>query len=132
MHYIIVVAILLTAPGITLAQSGSLQGLITGVGGLINNYLIPFVLALAFLIFVFNVYRFFILGGSNEDGRENAKYLAIYSLSAFVFIVIFWGLVTFLSEEIGIDGKPCENDMVSDYVISDLAPCTSLRPQARP
>ncbi len=131
MHYIIGAFVFLL-PGVTLAQSGSLQGMITGLGDLISNFLIPFVLALAFLIFVYNVYRFFILGGSTEDGRENAKYLAIYSVITFTFIIIFGGLINFFGEAIGINNDPCENDMVSDYVISDLAPCTSLRPKPRP
>jgi hypothetical protein len=115
-----------------LAQTGSLQTLITGIGVVINEFLIPFILALAFLIFVFNAYRFFILGGSTEDGRENAKNLAIYSVIAFTFIAIFWGLVNFFIGTIGLNNDPCENDTISDYIISDLAPCSSPRPRPRP
>lgn len=129
MNYIIA-ALLLLLPSVTFAQS--VQGMITGLGDLVNNYLIPFVLALAFFIFVYNAFRFFILEGSNEDGRENAKNLAIYSVMAFTFFVLFWGLINFFSEEIGLDNEPCSNDTVSDYVISNLAPCTSPRPRPRP
>lgn len=131
MNYIIAVTLLLL-PGITLAQSGSLQGMITGIGDLVNNYLIPFVLAVAFFVFVYNAYRFFILAGSTEDGRENAKNLAIYSVFAFTFFVIFWGLLNFFVDGVGLDNDPCSSDTVSDYVISDLAPCTSPRPRPRP
>lgn len=134
MKYLLSIVFILS-PNISLAatSSGSLQDLINGVGGFINIILIPIVLAIAFLVFVVNVVRFFIIGGSSEEGRGNAKSLAVYSVAAFVFIISFWGIVNLIASGIGlnegncIDGKTVQ----SDY-IPNLAPCSSPRPQPRP
>ncbi len=126
---------LLTVPHITLAQTSSVQGFITGILAFLDNIIIPFLLGLAFLFVVINVLRFFIIGGATSEGRENAKYLVFYSLGAFVLIFAFWGLVNLVNGGIGFDSEPCAQETTSDYVqLHDpiLAPCTSIRPQPRP
>jgi len=126
--------LLLLVPLVSLAATtGSLQGLIVGTLGFINSILIPFVLGIAFLIFVINAIRFFVIGGSTDEGRENAKSLALYSIGAFVFILAFWGLINLIANGIGLVETPCiaGETLESDYIRS-LAPCTSPRPVARP
>jgi len=112
--------------------TGSLQLLLAGIGGFMNSVLIPFILGIAFLIFVINVVRFFIIGSHEVEGQKNARYLALYSIAAFVFILSFWGIVNFFIGGIGFNNDPCLNDTTSDYVTSDLAPCTSPRPNQQP
>ncbi len=121
--------ILLLLPTITFAQTGSVQGLISGTIGFINDVLIPFVLGIAFLIFVVNAIRFFVIGGSNDEGKENAKSLALYSIGAFVFILAFWGIINLIANSIGLVEQPCIDGetLESDYIRS-LTPCT--RPPA--
>lgn len=131
MKYSFVISLVLF-PFVSSAQTGSLQGVISGSLGLINDILIPFVLGIAFLIFVVNAIRFFVIGGSNSEGKENSKSLALYSIGAFVFILAFWGLVNVVANGIGLNGEPCESDTTSDYIISPLAPCSSPRPRPRP
>ena len=79
----------------------------------VNNIVIPFLLGIAFLIFVVNVVRYFIIGGANADSREKARSVAVYSVLAFVLIVIFWGVVTMLASSIGLSDH---NAISSDYV----------------
>lgn len=124
--------ILILLPSVTLAQNGSIQGVISGTLGLINDILIPFVLGIAFLLFIVNVIRFFVVGGSNDEGKENAKSLALYSIGAFVFILAFWGLINIIASGIGLNGEPCAADKTSDYIISPLAPCSTPTPRSRP
>jgi hypothetical protein len=71
----------------------------------INTAVIPFILGIAFFLLVINVVRYFIIGAGNNDSREKAKSLALYSTLAFVLIVIFWGLVNLLASSIGLDGR---------------------------
>ncbi len=99
---------LAVVPAITSAQivdgsAGDLGTTISGLVDIINTYLIPFVLALAFLVFVWGMFKFFILGGANDEAKESGKSLIIYALAGFVLIVIFWGLVNFLVDLIGVD-----------------------------
>jgi len=68
----------------------------------VNNLVIPFLLGMAFLLFVINVFRFFIIGGSNTDSQEKARALALYGVGAFVLIIIFWGIINILTSSLGL------------------------------
>ena len=94
-------------PAIATAQS--IQTLLPNIVIVINQSFLPFLFSIAFVLFVYNAFRYFILNGENEKGRENAKNLAIYSVTAFVFLIIFWGIVNLLSTSSGLEGKnkPC-------------------------
>ena len=109
--------ILLIAPQIASAQ-GSLQTMLVSILKFLNSTFIPFLMGIAFLFFIINVVRFFIIGGHNEDGQEKAKRLAIYGVAAFVMIITFWGIVNLFASSIGLDG--CKQPM-SDYQLSDPA-----------
>jgi hypothetical protein len=104
MHYIFL-TVLLVLPTVVSAQALSAQGFIKNFLIFSNTVLIPFLLGIAFLFFAFNAIRFFVVGGSNDDGRENARNLAIYSVLAFVIIVVFWGIVNLLAGSLGFAGK---------------------------
>ncbi len=101
---------LLLLPHLTFAQTAQL--LLENIPKFISNVLIPFLFGMAFLVFVYNIIRYFVIGGSNEKEHDNAKNLAIYSVAAFVFLVIFWGIVNMLTNSLGLEGEdqPC-----SDY-----------------
>jgi len=91
----------------------SIQSLIIAIITFLNNILIPFILGLAFLFFIWNIFRFFILKGATEEGREKAKRSAIYGIAAFVIIVSIWGIVNLLVDSIGIGSVPA---VVPDYL----------------
>ena len=128
------IIVLVIAVGLSMsAGSNGLQNVIPALLGFIDSYLIPFLLSIAFLIFVWNAIKFFVIQGDSEDGRKNAKNLALYSIAAFVFILSFWGIVNMLNNGIGFD--TCGNDVTPDYLGENArssAPCTSPRPQPRP
>lgn len=90
-------------PSVVHAQS-SLQSLLIGFTKFLDSIVIPFLLAIAFFVFAINAVRYFIFQSTSEDGREKAKALAIYSVFAFVLIIIFWGIINLLSTSIGLDG----------------------------
>lgn len=79
----------------------------------VNGVVIPFLLGIAFLVFVINVFRFFILGGANSDSQEKARALAIYGVGAFVLILIFWGIVNLLVSSLGLGGGAAP---IFDYI----------------
>lgn len=136
MYYVLTLALLLF-PTLSFAQSGgSLQLLLVGIGGFINVILIPFILGIAFLIFLINAVRFFIIDGSNTEGHDNARNLALYGVGAFVLILSLWGMVNILADGIGLNEGPCVNGKAvqSDYLygIDSSAPCSSIRATPRP
>ncbi|MBP9717232.1 MAG: hypothetical protein KBD44_00780 [Candidatus Pacebacteria bacterium] len=116
-------------PAFTFAQSsqtGSLQLLLVGIGGFLNSVVIPFILAIAFIVFVVNVVRFFVIGGDSDEGQKNAKNLAIYGIGAFVFILSFWGIVNMVVDGIGLGPDKCLDGISSDYVDRSGDPCPGL------
>lgn len=94
-------------------QAADLQTFIGNVLSFINDYIILFLLAAAFLFFIINVVRFFILGSTSDDGKEKAKALAIYGVGAFVLIVILWGIVNMLVSSLGFGG---DTQPSQDYI----------------
>ncbi len=67
----------------------------------LNKTLVPFILAIAFFIFIWNAAHYFILDGENEESQTKAKSLALWSVSAFVIIVSLWGIVNMLVSGLG-------------------------------
>jgi succinate dehydrogenase/fumarate reductase cytochrome b subunit len=110
--YTYVLLALLLLPNLAYAQF-SLQKLFSGLLKFFNDALIPFLFGIAFLFFVINAVRYFVIEGSNEDGRANAKNLVLYSILAFVFLITFWGIINMLTSSIGLDGAV---QVKSDYM----------------
>jgi len=104
-----------TLPTVVFAQS--LQLFVIDFMVFINIVLLPFLIGIAFLIFVINVVRYFILESNNPEGREKAKNVAYYSIIAFVFIIIFWGIVNILAGSLGLGGgpPPCPDYLWDDF-----------------
>ncbi len=102
-NYLFLVAALAFLPATTFAQG--IQGYIGSIITFINTVLIPFLIGVAFLFFAFNAIRFFVLEGANEDGREKAKALTLYSIIAIVLIVSFWGIMSVLANGTGLSGQ---------------------------
>ena len=94
------------------AHAQGVQQFLTNFTLFIGNVLIPFLFGIAFLFFVINVIRFFVIQSSNEDGREKARKLIMYSILAFVFLVVFWGIINLLTASLGLGG--CTTPM-NDY-----------------
>ncbi len=76
--------------------SGTLGGLINQVITLIN-LLVPLVFAIAFIVFLFGVFQYFIAGAGNDEKRKEGRNFIMYALIGFVVMVSVWGLVNLLS-----------------------------------
>jgi len=110
----------LVAWGQTQTSSGLASGDVSGgaFGFLLENILIfssdvliPFILGIGFLVFVWGMFQFFIAGGSNEESKEKGKSLMIYATLGFILIIIFYGVINLLAgstglQEQGLDFTP--------------------------
>ena len=74
-----------------------------------NTYLIPFIIGIGFLVFVWGMFMYFIAGGANDEKKESGKSLMIYATLGFVLIIIFWGIVNLLAASIGGGGETLDN-----------------------
>ena len=93
----------------------NLQTLLTKVLVFLNGVIVPFLLALAGLIFIWNAARYFIIGGANEAEREKARSLAVWGIFAFVIIVSLWGVVNAVAFGLGITRT---DPVAPDYIQS--------------
>lgn len=59
----------------------------------INSLFVPILFAVAFLVFIYSIYKYFILGADKEEERTTGKYFAFWAVIGFAVIVSIWGLV---------------------------------------
>ena len=83
---------------------------------LVNDSLIPFLLLVALLIFLWNVARYFIIGGSNESSQEKARSIATWGIAAFVVLTSIWGIVNILIYTFNFDNR----GIIPDYMCEKL------------
>lgn len=67
----------------------------------INGYLVPLVFALAFLLFIWGMFEYFIRGGASDESRESGKKLMLWGVVAFVMMVSIWGIVNVVADGLG-------------------------------
>ncbi len=70
----------------------------------INNILVPILFTIAFLVFLWGVFNYFIVGGADEDKRKEGRQFILWGLIGFVVMFSLWGLVNILSNTLGLGG----------------------------
>lgn len=74
---------------------------ITGVGNFIintiNNVIVPVLFAIAFIVFIWGVFKTFVLGAGSDESKEQGKSLMLWGLIGFFVMVSVWGLVNILT-----------------------------------
>lgn len=60
---------------------------------IINGVLVPLIFALAFIVFIWGIFLYFVSGGHDEEKRERGKSLMLWGLIGFFVMVSVWGLV---------------------------------------
>ncbi|MFA5744777.1 MAG: hypothetical protein WC887_01025 [Candidatus Paceibacterota bacterium] len=72
---------------------------------IINGILLPTLIAVAFIVFLWGVYKYFI---QNEKERENGKTFVLYGIIGFVILFSVWGLVNIVGDTLNlpVGGSP--------------------------
>jgi Type IV secretion system pilin len=108
-------AFLLT-PMLAFAQVQSVRTVFdlgAAITSIIDGVLVPVIFALAFVVFIWGVFKTFIQGGEDPEKREEGQKLMLYGLIGFFIMVSVWGLV---------------NILVGSFRLNDVMP----RPPATP
>ncbi|OGG40892.1 hypothetical protein A2118_00975 [Candidatus Kaiserbacteria bacterium GWA2_50_9] len=77
----------------------------TGIGGVINNILVPVLMAIAFIVFLWGVYKYFILGAADEKSRTDGRQFTLWGIIGFVVIFSLWAFVNLLRGTFGLDNN---------------------------
>lgn len=75
----------------------------------VDTTVVPAIFAIAFIVFIWGVYTYFIAGGANEEKRSEGKQLVLWGLVGFFVMISIWGLVNILVGTLGPNGgtTPC-------------------------
>lgn len=77
-------------------------GAVTNLKGLVDliilyfGYAVTIIMSLAIVMFVYNVFKYFIAGGDDVGAKKEAGLYVMYSVIGFFVILSLWGLVYIL------------------------------------
>lgn len=76
--------------------------LVQNILSFINQVVVPFIFALAFLTFIWGVFNLFFLGSDDSGKQEKARSFMLYGLLGMVVLFSVWGLVSILLNTFGL------------------------------
>ncbi len=86
-------------------ELGPISDFIKNIIQFMNNTLVPAIFALAFLVFLWGMFKTFILGGHDEEKQSEGKQLMMYAIAGFVIMVSLWGIVNLVARGFGFAGQ---------------------------
>ncbi|HUY05267.1 MAG TPA: pilin [Candidatus Paceibacterota bacterium] len=105
---VIVPLALMALPSLAAAQSAGginlslVQRYAASVINLINGVFVPVLFALAFLMFIWGVYKYFILGATEESAKGEGRQFVLWGVIGFVVILSVWGIVNIFIGTLGL------------------------------
>jgi len=86
------------------AQAGSIANIIANIIAFINNILVPFVFAIAFIVFLYGVLQYFFLKGATDPkARAEGSKFIFGAVIAFAVMLTVWGLVNIVKGTLNLD-----------------------------
>ena len=93
-------------PFVTFAQGGVNTSVIKqysdAIIGVINVVLVPVLVAIAFIVFLWGVYKYYILNADNEAERAKGHQFMLWGIIGFVIIMSVWAIVNFVMSIFGL------------------------------
>ena len=71
---------------------------------LINRVLVPLLFAIAFIVFLFGVFRTYIWSSGDETAVAQGHKLILWGIIGFVIMVSLWGIVNVVAYSFGLTG----------------------------
>jgi hypothetical protein len=68
-----------------------------GIINLINNILVPIIIAIAFIVFLWGVFKYYVLNGANDSERAKGHQFILWGLIGLTIIFVVWGLVNLVA-----------------------------------
>jgi hypothetical protein len=72
------------------------------ITGIINGIFVPVLMAIAFIVFLWGVFKYFILGASDEKNRTDGRQFVLWGIIGFVIILSVWGLVNIVTSALNL------------------------------
>ena len=87
----------------SLAGNSKLQDVLHYFTCIINDSVIPFIFAIAVVMFVWGAVKFFIINADEEKKRQEGKQFMIWGIIALAVMLSVWGLVGILGTTFGLN-----------------------------
>lgn len=79
------------------SEPGSVHAFAVNIVVFINETLIPLIFAFALVAFIWGMFRYFILGGGDEESRAKGKSLLFSAIGGFVMMIVIFAVVNLLA-----------------------------------
>ena len=106
--FLTVSSAVLATPFLAAAQSAGginlplVQKYSADIINLINSVFVPVLFALAFLMFIWGVYKYFILGATEEAAKGEGRQFVLWGVVGFAVILSIWGIVNVFISTLGL------------------------------
>jgi len=108
-YKILAVGLVLLSPLLSFAQSINGRNDLSAFGArivtFINNVLVPAAFAVVLLLFVYGIFRLFILSDSESDEKKQARQFVLWAVISMVVVVSIWGIVSLISQGLDLEEK---------------------------
>jgi len=103
-------------PLVSLAAVNNISDVGTFIINTINNIIVPVLFAVAFIVFLYGVFKTFIVGQGSEEAKEQGKNLMLWGLIGFFVMVSVWGLVNILTGTVSFGNNAAPSTVPSSGV----------------
>lgn len=108
-------SLMFLTPVMAFAQTSgfnNVEGTLRNFLNLINDTLLPIVIALALLYFFWGLAKFILSSGGDEEERTKGKNIMLWGIIAFFVMVSVWGIVNFFGDAFDLDTRAPETPKV--------------------
>jgi len=78
-------------------------GLFGTVLGIINGILVPTLFAVAFIVFLWGIFQFYIFEGQDVEGQRKGHMLMLWGLIGFAVMFSVWGIINIIVATFGLN-----------------------------
>ena len=101
-----ILGVFLLSPISVFAQTGlSLAGNTVAQVSAIVAQLVPLLVSIAVLLFLWGIVKF-IANVGDEEGRKAGKSLMIWGMVGLFVMISFWGIIGYVQQSLGLVGQP--------------------------
>lgn len=84
-----------------MAMAATIEDVVDSIKDILNA-VVPALMILAFVVFLWGVVKFIFAGG-DETKRKDAKHYIVYGLVGLAVMVAVWGIINIVAETFGVE-----------------------------